>query len=91
MTAHKLVKKFNDDGYNVMENIRKVRDLSEEHEDIMTKSGVPEWYIESCKKIRYLFPKAHAVVYTMMSFRIAWFKAHYPEVFDSVAVSANPA
>ena len=55
----------------------------------MSKSGVPEWYIESCNKIGFLFPKAHAVAYTMMAFRIAWFKAHHPEAFYTVVMGVK--
>jgi DNA polymerase-3 subunit alpha (Gram-positive type) len=52
-------------------------------EDKMRELGVPEWWIESCRKIQYLFPKAHAVAYVMMAFRIAWFKVHRPLAFYS--------
>ncbi len=67
--------------FKIMEAVRKGRGLPDGAEDEMKEHGVPEWYIESCKKIAYLFPKAHAVAYVMMAFRIAWFKVHRPLAF----------
>ncbi|WP_425447477.1 PolC-type DNA polymerase III [Dethiothermospora halolimnae] len=67
--------------FTMMEKVRKGKGLTEEEESYMRENGIPEWYIESCKKIKYMFPKAHAVAYVMMSFRIAYFKVHYPEAF----------
>ncbi len=67
--------------FKIMEAVRKGRGLPENAEEEMRAAGVPEWYIGSCKKIKYLFPKAHAVAYVMMAFRIAWFKVHHPLAF----------
>ena len=67
--------------FQIMEIVRKGRSLSEEQLDYMRENGVPEWYIESCLKIKYLFPKAHAVAYCLMSYRIAYYKVYYPEAF----------
>ncbi len=65
----------------IMEKVRKGRGLTEEDEENMKSLDLPSWYIDSCNKIKYMFPKAHAVAYVMMSFRIAYFKVHYPEAF----------
>jgi DNA polymerase-3 subunit alpha (Gram-positive type) len=67
--------------FQIMESVRKGRGLPGGTGDDMRRLGVPEWYIESCGKIEYLFPKAHAVAYVMMAFRIAWFKVHRPLEF----------
>ena len=67
--------------FKIMEFVRKGKGLPEGAEDEMKALNVPEWYIESCKKIAYLFPKAHAVAYVMMALRIAWFKVHRPLAF----------
>jgi DNA polymerase III subunit alpha, Gram-positive type len=80
-----LISKGMDEKYafKIMEAVRKGRGLPEGAEDKMVAAGVPAWYITSCKKIKYLFPKAHAVAYVMMAFRIAWFKVHEPLAFYS--------
>lgn len=75
--------------FKTMENVRRGKGLEKadkkgnlsHNEEAIRKAKVPEWFIDSCKKIRYLFPRAHAVAYVMMDFRIAWFKVYQPLAF----------
>lgn len=67
--------------FKIMESVRKGKGIKDEEIEEMKKHDVPDWFIQSCKKIKYMFPKAHAVAYVIMAFRIAYFKVHYPEAF----------
>ena len=67
-----------EESFTIMESVRKGKGLKPEWEEEMTAHGVPDWYIWSCKKIKYMFPKAHAAAYVMMAWRIAYCKVFYP-------------
>ena len=69
------------DAFNIMEHVRKGKGLTEDEEAKMLAHDVPAWYINSCKKIKYMFPKAHAVAYCIMAVRVAWFKVYHPEYY----------
>ncbi|MCD3297237.1 PolC-type DNA polymerase III, partial [Clostridium botulinum C/D] len=69
------------EAFTIMEKVRKGKGLTEEHEALMREHKVPDWYIESCKKIKYMFPKGHAVAYVMMAVRIAYYKVYYPQAY----------
>ncbi|MCM1261571.1 MAG: PolC-type DNA polymerase III [Butyrivibrio sp.] len=64
--------------FTIMESVRKGKGLKPEWEEAMLEKNVPDWYIWSCKKIKYMFPKAHAAAYVMMAWRIAYCKINYP-------------
>ena len=64
--------------FTIMESVRKGKGLTEEFEKTMKENNVEDWYIESCKRIKYMFPKGHAVAYVMMAVRVAYYKVYYP-------------
>jgi DNA polymerase-3 subunit alpha (Gram-positive type) len=67
--------------FGIMEAVRKNKGVTQENEAAMREKGVPDWYIESCKKIEYLFPKAHAAAYVLMAYRQAWYKINRPAAY----------
>lgn len=75
--------------FRIMEQVRKGKGLKPEDEELMRAHGLPQWYIDSCQKISYMFPKAHAAAYVMMAFRIAYFKVHHPEAFYAAYFSVR--
>lgn len=79
----------NKDAFDIMEDVRKNRPLKEHHLKMMKDAGVPDWYIESCKKIQYMFPRAHAAAYVMTSLRVAWYKVYYPLEFYAAHFTAS--
>ena len=69
--------------FKIMEAVRKGRGLNPDWEALMREKNVPEWYIDSCKKIKYMFPKAHAAAYVMSAIRLGWYKVHKPIAYYS--------
>lgn len=79
----------NSEAFNIMESVRRGKGLKPEWEADMREHEVPTWYLDSCKKISYMFPRAHAAAYVMMSFRIAYFKVYYPAAFYASFLSTK--
>jgi DNA polymerase-3 subunit alpha (Gram-positive type) len=78
----------NKDAFDIMECVRKGKSPEvfpkKNYEELMKKHDVPQWYIDSCKKIKYMFPKAHAVAYVLSAIRISWWKVYYPREYYAV-------
>ena len=77
--------------FKTMEKVRKGKGIAEDVVEILRKGGIPEWFIESCQKIKYLFPRAHATAYVMMAYRIAYCKVHYPLAYYAAYFSIRAA
>ncbi len=75
--------------FDIMEDVRKNRPLKPEQISMMKEHGVPDWYIESCEKIQYMFPRAHAAAYVMTSMRLAWYKVYCPPEFYAAHFTAS--
>ncbi len=77
------------ESFSIMEGVRKGKGLKKDQEQLMRDYNIPEWFIWTCKKIKYLFPKAHATAYVIMALRIGWFKVHRPIYYYAVYFSVR--
>ena len=77
--------------FQIMEDVRKGKKIKPEHQKILEENNVPKWYIESCNKIKYMFPKAHATAYVMHAWKFAWYKIHYPLEYYASYFSIKPS
>ena len=77
--------------FKIMERVRKGKGIPEDQVEMLREKKIPEWYIESCQKIKYMFPRAHATAYVMMAYRIAFCKVHYPLAYYAAYFSIRAA
>jgi DNA polymerase-3 subunit alpha (Gram-positive type) len=77
------------EAFSIMEKVRKGKGLTPEWETDMRAHNVPDWYIGSCKKIKYMFPKAHAAAYVMASVKLGWFKIYHPSAFYAATLTKH--
>ena len=87
LIAHGMESKLS---FDIMESVRKGKGLKPDWEAAMIEHNVPDWYIWSCKKIKYMFPKAHAAAYVMSAIRLAWYKVHQPVAFYCTMFTVAP-
>ncbi|AXE61032.1 DNA polymerase III alpha subunit [[Mycoplasma] phocae] len=76
--------------FDIMERVRKGKGLTDEQESLLISKNIPDWYINSLKKIKYMFPKAHATAYVIMAWRIAWYKLYHPLPFYASYYTSRP-
>lgn len=86
LLQHQLESK---DAFDIMEHVRKGKGLTPDEEQTMRSHDVPDWYINSCKKIEYMFPKAHACAYVLMALRIGWYKVYQPLAYYCAIFSSR--
>lgn len=75
--------------FKIMESVRKGKGIPDDWQASMREEGIPEWYIDSCLKIKYMFPKAHAAAYVLMALRVAYFKVHFPILYYAAYFSVR--